>query len=93
MELTFQVGGSKVVFRRSWWTGVETMIVDGVEHPITGFMQANKPTYDLDRETTTSVNGTPVTIRARRPRWFGGGRPHDYTVLVDGNVVLTSHGY
>ncbi|GAA5035076.1 hypothetical protein [Actinopolymorpha pittospori] len=93
MKLNFQVGDSTVLFRRSPWTGVESIIVDGEEQRIRDFAQANKPTFNLDRETTTSINGTTVTIRALRPRWFGGLRPHDYRVVVDGNVVLTQQGY
>ena len=93
MELTFDVQGTTVTYRRSWFTGVDSLSVDGEQIPLQDFWAANRPTFDLEREQAVAVNGTPVVIRARRPRWVGGARPHDYTVLVDGRVVLTRHGY
>ncbi|WP_248581409.1 hypothetical protein [Nocardioides sp. InS609-2] len=82
-----------MTYRRSWWTGVDSIEVEGEESQLTGFWAANRSAFDLEREQTGLMRGTPVTIRARRPRWVGGLRPHDYTVLVDGRVVLTRHGY
>jgi hypothetical protein len=93
MRLTFQVGSSTVTYRRSPWTGLDSLTVDGEAHRLSKLLEANKPTFELDRETLAGVNGTPVTIRARRPLWFGGLRPHHYTVLVDGDVVMTRNGY
>ena len=94
MDITFKVDDSTATYTRNWFSGSETLAVDGnvrrLQSPL------NPKTHfgwELVRSWEADVHQHKIMIEKTRPRFFAGFRPQAYRIFVDGNVVAEKTGY
>lgn len=100
MQFSIDLGheqNSVIEFKRNWFTGRTTIIIDGNE-------QTLKDPYSLsthfDLEFTKRweflieiPEPVQLIVEQIRPVFLGGFQPHQYNVYVDDSLVLEKCGY
>ena len=100
MRFAFKLGDAetaRVEFYRNPWVGTMRITADG--QPV-AFVDPTRLSTHFDFKWVkrhTFVVGTgerhEVTIEHERPVLWGGLRPNDYRVFVDGRMIGEHHGY
>jgi hypothetical protein len=94
MQITIDLDGQPLVFRRSWFTGTASLQVGGVEHKIQSALDPGTHfSFDLVQRWQCQVASHAVVIEKERPRMFAGFRPQTFRILIDGKLVAEQHGY
>lgn len=93
MKFTIQISeGSHLEFRREPWFGSLRITVDG--RPV---IERSGPQmwfgFEPVKRYELHAGSRKVLVEHERPLLFGGLRPHDYRVFVDGQIVHKQHGY
>jgi len=94
MFIPFEVAGSRVEFRRSWWNGEATLSVSGrsvgLQSDRDFFVSFSSPLTKVWRQ---QVAGHDLSIEKLRPQLFSAFRSHEYRVFIDGQIVYETKGY
>jgi hypothetical protein len=94
MEIQFSVAGVPCEFRRGWFLGDAQLQIGGQSVKLQKLTDVT--TYlDLKRVKVWDCQYGPYSIRIakRRPWLFGGVRPSEYRVFVNGTMILECSGY
>ena len=94
MEITIDLEGQPLVFRRSSFTGSASLTVGGVDHLLqSGLDPGTHFSFDLVQRWQCQIASHLVVIEKERPRLFAGFRPQTFRILVDGQLVTERRGY
>jgi hypothetical protein len=92
--IRFEVEGEPVEYYRNWFTGGAELRAGGRVIPLQSALDpATQFSMSLTRVLKHRLNGHEITIEQVRPLLMAGFRPHDYRILVDGEVVVERRGY
>lgn len=94
MRIETEIGGSRVEFTRDWFTGHVTLVVDGAATTLANPLNpATHVSLSLTRTYRVPINGRELVIEEAGPFPFPGLRPHDFRLLVDGEVLIERRGF
>lgn len=93
MNIEFEIDGDRAVFERNSTTGRaaisyrgETIRLQSPFNPLTHMTLGTRSSWKRD------IAGHVVEIVKTRLRMWGGLRPNDYQVIVDGQLVAEESG-
>ena len=94
MKIAFRVGERDVEFRRNWFTGRASLVVDGVEKILADAADIRTHfSVRLVRAWKLAMFGHDIEIKKTRPLFFAGFRPQHYVVSIDGTPVEERSGF
>ncbi len=88
MTIDFEVDGKPVQYFRDPMVGIaELRTPDGPLEIDSPLNLGTHFSFKLKKEKTVMLYGHAVTVEKTRPLLFGGLRPSQYRILVDGQLV------
>ena len=94
MRIPFNIGPHQCEFSRSWATGSVRITVDGQPFQLQSALSvASVVDLKMTRAWDGTIDGQAVHIEKRRPLLFPSIRPHQYSIWVNGTLILSRSGF